>query len=121
MTAPTLSTERLEEIRDSIGNTVGRILKPTDPERSEVAAIVSELLSLRALLDMAEGALLSNANASDDFRRCANGIIGASTGDPDAEEAFDMFMVAKDKLRFATQDARTALQAINTAKGTADV
>lgn len=39
--------------------------------------------------------------AGDHLRQCANAIVGASTDDPDAAEAFDMFNDARDNWRRA--------------------
>lgn len=71
-----------------------------DPDT--VRALATQALEANRMRE----ALTKVIERGDHLARCANAIAGASTADLDAEEAFDMFIRAKDAWR---KEARTAL------------
>lgn len=110
MTHTEIPQARLEEIREASLNTVGRILKPADAERVEIAAIVTELLDRRArssLMDVAVEALRHIASALSYPVATEIDPRGWSLQTPNA-----------DRNGFAAEAARTALQAISASRNT---
>lgn len=130
MTVPTLSTERLEEIPQDVRELTFRHYDAwmRDPELSDgVEAVISRAImedraaresALRSLLDMAEGALSGPVIKASVLASLKEWVAAERES---GDRILRVEMEGMDFMIRFYEQARTALTAINTAKGTADV
>ena len=84
-------------------------LQPGDNNFEDAANVIERLLKAYEEAQVVREEALDMLAAGSNLVDCANAIVGADTFDPDAAEAFDMFIAAKGKWRLHAHDLRALL------------
>lgn len=104
--AAATALEAVVNDRDALLNGVSAVIPQTKYHAQKLYTVAAACLkSFGVDVDAPLAALSARIEglekAGDHLRQCANAIVGASTDDPDAAEAFDMFNDARDNWRRA--------------------